>query len=277
MNSPKERKITLGGVPYQYFEVNAEKDGLTLVFLHGIGVDKRWGVRRMDRITCDCRKIFPDLPGHNGVPLENVDDMSEAALYINGLIEGLGLNSYVVAGYSLGGLIALKYSEVLRDDQRLRGIVSWASPILGGSGIKREGRLLMSLVNSAPDRVYNMKSKAVLMERITKHYGVKVYEEEIASLSVFSKDSARKWLEMIDSTTYNLDPGVPAKIIFGTNDKVVADNNYVHVKNRCGKNVEVSLIENGGHMGSEEGVGKAFDEISAFISRVGNSGGERVK
>ena len=273
MDSTKERKITLGGVPYQYYEVKPDKGGLTMVFLHGIGVDKGWGVRRINMITCDCRKIFPDLPGHNGIPLENLDDMSEVALYINGLIEGLGLNTYVVAGYSLGGLIALKYGEVLRYDQQLRGIVSWASPILGVSGIRKEGRFLMSLVNSAPDRIYNMKSKTVLMERMTKHYGVKIYEEEIGSLSVFSKESAKKWLEIIDSTKYDLDPCVPAKIIFGTNDKVVADKNYTYVKNRCGKNVDVSIIENGGHMGSEEGVGKAFDEVSAFIKRVGNSEG----
>jgi len=273
MDSPKERKIAYCGVPYQFYEIGPEKYGVTLVFLHGIGVDKGWGVRRMDRITCDCRKIFPDLPGHNGIPLENLEDMSEVALYINGLIEGLGLNTYVVAGYSLGGLIALKYSEILRNDQRLRGVVSWASPILGMSGIRKEGRLLMSLVNSAPDRFYNMKSKGALMERMTKHYGVKIYEEEIGSLSVFSKDSARRWLEIIDSTVYDLDPRAPTKIIFGTNDKVVADKNYAHVKNRCGKNVEVHIIENGGHMGSEEGVGTAFDEISAFVKRVGNSEG----
>jgi pimeloyl-ACP methyl ester carboxylesterase len=273
MDSPKERKITRSGVPYQFYEVHPEKDGVALVFLHGIGVDKGWGLRRMDRLTCDCRKIFPDLPGHNGVPLDDMNDMSDVAMYFSGLAEALDLKEYVVAGYSLGGLIALKYGELFCSNSGLMGVVSWASPILGISGIRKEGRLLISMVNSAPDRVYNMKSKAVLMKKLSERYGVKFHEDEIDSLSVFSRDSARRWMEIIDKATYDLDSGIPAKMIFGTNDMAVSDKNYTYAKNRCGERVEVLAIENGGHFGSEEGVKKAFSEISAFVERVGNSAG----
>jgi pimeloyl-ACP methyl ester carboxylesterase len=273
MDYPKERKLIHSGVSYQFYEVNPGKDGVALVFLHGIGVDKGWGLRRIDRITSDCRKIFPDLPGHNGVSLDNMYDMSDVAEYFHGLADSLHLKEYVVAGYSLGGLVALKYRELFCNDTGLRGVVSWASPILGFSGIRKEGRLLISLVNSVPDRVYNMKSKASFLRKLSGRYGVKFHEDEIDALSVFSRESARKWIEIIDTATYNLDTGVPAKIIFGTNDKAVADKNYLHAKNRCGRNVEVISIENGGHFGSEEGVEEAFNEISAFVERVGNSEG----
>lgn len=101
-------------------ELGAPGPRLPLVLLHGFAGDALlWGE------VAAAAKARPlvalDLPGHGGAPLPEGLDFEAAADLVIRRLDALGLASAGIAGYSLGGRIAL--SLAIRHPGRVRGLV----------------------------------------------------------------------------------------------------------------------------------------------------------
>lgn len=83
-------------------------DKPAIMLLHGVGVtsDLNWGAAYAD-LSRDFRVVAPDLPGHGRDvrpwPKFNIED---CAHHIVALADSLGLNKFIVCGYSMGSLVA---------------------------------------------------------------------------------------------------------------------------------------------------------------------------
>jgi pimeloyl-ACP methyl ester carboxylesterase len=100
-------------------------DGSPIVLLHGLGATNASLLPLVSELAADHRVIAPDLPGFGGsdVPRARYDAPFFAA-WLDELLTGLGVESAVVAGNSLGGRIALEIA--LRLPDRVRGLVGLA-------------------------------------------------------------------------------------------------------------------------------------------------------
>ncbi|NMA68340.1 MAG: alpha/beta hydrolase [Desulfitobacterium sp.] len=100
-----------------YYHHNPTPDGRTILFIHGAGgTGEKW-VNQLSGIK-DYHLIALDLPGHGlseGVGSNSIEAYKE---FIRQFVQGIGLESFVIAGHSMGGGIAmafaLDYPEILK-------------------------------------------------------------------------------------------------------------------------------------------------------------------
>ncbi len=121
-----------------------------LFLLHGAGgthLDWPGDLRRL----AGWRAIVPDLPGHgrsDGPGRQTVEDYAADML---ALLDGLGLDSAVVIGHSMGAAIGLMLA--LHHPQRVAGLVT-----LGGGARLPIPAEVLETVLSDPDQVYQRLS-----------------------------------------------------------------------------------------------------------------------
>lgn len=86
-------------------------NGTTLVFLHGIGSDRRRWAPIMNLLGDYFRCLTVDLPGHGASPDDGCDVVGATAA-VHELVEHLEIASPVVVGHSLGASAALLYGAL---------------------------------------------------------------------------------------------------------------------------------------------------------------------
>jgi pimeloyl-ACP methyl ester carboxylesterase len=85
--------------------------GPALVFVHGIGTDRRRWAPVVELLTDDFRCVSIDLPGHGGSPDEGCDQLSACSL-LHELAQRLDLRPHLIVGHSLGANTALVYGAL---------------------------------------------------------------------------------------------------------------------------------------------------------------------
>ncbi|MFZ1815298.1 MAG: alpha/beta hydrolase [Rhizobiaceae bacterium] len=99
-----------------------------ILFLHGSGFSHLSWVLQTRALAYDgWNVIAPDLPGHfrsGGKPLETIEAMADWSLAI---LDACGAKQAVIAGHSMGGLIALELAR--KAPQRVRALVLCATAL----------------------------------------------------------------------------------------------------------------------------------------------------
>lgn len=108
-----------------------------LLLLHGaLGSGKSW--QKIARILSDDFTVFfPDLPGHgsNGMQLQRYS-LEEIVEFPESYIETNISGDYFIAGYSMGGYLALKLAT--KQPENLQGILTIATKFLWNPAIAEE-------------------------------------------------------------------------------------------------------------------------------------------
>ncbi len=116
-----------------------EGKGEPVVLIHGLGgsVATNWKLPGVvDRLAQEYQVIGLDCPGHGKSEKPEADEFygEEMVEHVIRLLDHLEIDKAHVAGYSMGGIIALKM--VVKHPARVRSVV------LGGMGMLRAGGLL---------------------------------------------------------------------------------------------------------------------------------------
>jgi pimeloyl-ACP methyl ester carboxylesterase len=102
-----------------------------LVLLHGLTFDRRhWRpvLRDLGAIDPQRRVIVLDLPGHGGSARLETYDLDSVVAAVHATVTGVGLEAPIVAGHSIGGLLATIYAAT----HPARGVVNIDQPLLPG-------------------------------------------------------------------------------------------------------------------------------------------------
>jgi len=103
------KQIRIKNLDIRYF--NAGK-GDPLIIIHGGGTGgaKGW-LESVAALSRDFTVYVPDLPGFGqSQPIEGDHIIEEYVNFVHNFADGLGLDSFYLAGHSLGGGIALRYA-----------------------------------------------------------------------------------------------------------------------------------------------------------------------
>lgn len=98
-------KVQVNGIDLAYDDQGA---GLPVVLLHGFPFSRRMWRPQVDALPKACRLITPDLRGFgdsSGTP----SSLEELADDVHGFIEHLGLTTFVLGGFSMGGYVLFRY------------------------------------------------------------------------------------------------------------------------------------------------------------------------
>lgn len=117
-------KTEVGGVPVHVATGGRghEPGRPWMIFLHGAGSNHLIWVLQSRAIAHDGWNVAaPDLPGHFLSGGEALASVGEQARFVLALMDRLGADRAVVAGHSMGGLVALEMSRIAPD--RVAGLV----------------------------------------------------------------------------------------------------------------------------------------------------------
>ena len=123
--------------------VHRAGSGEPLVLLHGIGESHVGWRPVLDRLAADFDVIAIDLPGFGrspALPGRVAPTAGNLATAVNEALDGLGVDTYHVAGYSLGARIAIH----LAGTDRVRSVIAIAPDGLGTPVERVQGYLALS-------------------------------------------------------------------------------------------------------------------------------------
>jgi pimeloyl-ACP methyl ester carboxylesterase len=126
-----------------------------IVFLHGAGFSHLSWVLQGRALAYDGYNVLaPDFPGHNLSSGEPLTDIAALAAWTLKLMDAAGCEQGVIAGHSMGGLVALEIARTA--PQRVRGLVMVATaaeiPVNAGlldMAANRQDKAIASMVSWA--------------------------------------------------------------------------------------------------------------------------------
>ena len=89
-----------------HVEAHGVSSGLTLVFVHGAGANRKMWIPAIDRLCGSYRVIAHDLPGHGALRRESFR-FDAAVRVTEAVIEDYTGGPVVLVGLSLGGYVAM--------------------------------------------------------------------------------------------------------------------------------------------------------------------------
>ena len=114
--------VTLNSRKYFYCSRGpAASEQPPLLLLHGSGGDSTVWDEQIEALANKHTVIAPDLPGHGKSAGGPLPGPAEYADWLKQLIESLNFSSFVLAGHSMGGIIAQHYARMFPD--KLKGLV----------------------------------------------------------------------------------------------------------------------------------------------------------
>ena len=126
-----ERRATVRGVAVRYFAAGA---GPPVMLVHGLGGAARNWAAVAPALAERHRVLVPDLPGHGGsAAIPALPNLAPFAEVVHAIAEREEALPAVVAGHSLGGVVAVRHALRYPDD-------TTAIVLLGSAGISSSSR-----------------------------------------------------------------------------------------------------------------------------------------
>src|SRR4051812_44127697 len=126
-----ERRATVKGVALRYFVAGA---GPPVILVHGLGGAARNWAAVAPALAARHRVLVPDLPGHGGsAALPALPNLAPFAEVVNRIAAREDALPAVLAGHSLGGLVAVRHALRYPDD-------TTRIVLLGSAGISSSTR-----------------------------------------------------------------------------------------------------------------------------------------
>lgn len=125
-------KLTVSGKSvYCYTGGRAHQPGRpTLVLIHGAGHDHSvWTLQSRYFATHGWNVLVPDLPGHGQSEGPQQESIGELADWVAALLEAAGTDPTLLAGHSMGSLIALETAARFPDKVSLLALIGSVAPM----------------------------------------------------------------------------------------------------------------------------------------------------
>ncbi|MBO6851608.1 MAG: alpha/beta hydrolase, partial [Marinobacter sp.] len=168
--------VTADGRTLSYCEYG-DPDGRPIVFFHSVRGSRLEVPGSLDVLyRLKLRLIVPDRPGYGRSDALEDRTTYDLAGDVAALADHLGLNRFLILGYSLGGFLALHCAAHLGDRVERLGLVSALAPPQtdpGGRPLKGLFRLAVTLADKAPslaERILNQMARSILRNP-AKHLG----------------------------------------------------------------------------------------------------------
>ena len=195
---PDEMRAKYGGEPSQFVEL---EDGLTvhlrdegprdapvIVLLHGSNADLHTWQQWTDRLTDRYRVVRFDQIGHGltGPALDDDYSLEAFTSDITAVADKLGIETFTLAGNSMGGSIAMGYA--LENPERLDGLVLVDA---GGADIRREGGGNLAFTLARLPGV-----GAVMSQLLPRSLVARSYAQSVANQDIVTDEAIDRYWEM---------------------------------------------------------------------------------
>lgn len=277
----QEQYINLNGLSIRYFQAGTE--GLPLVLFHGTGesaLDWSWVLPQLGEMY---RVYAPDFPG-NGESVKPIRNYSVEFLtqFAADFLNAIAVEQAVVAGNSLGGLIALQIA--LSQPTKVAGLVlvdssglgEWVNPLLSSLTLPIYGELAVAGCQTPVGAVVRSRSRAALQFAHPTQIPIEWYAEQEHLSQTFgflqaTLSSLRAQLNPIGQRTVMVDTlphlQMPTLLIWGENDlifpKAQAEAAVQHLQQGY-----LSVIPDCGHIPPLEQPDRFVAVLTDFLRKI---------
>ena len=270
MTTPSGR-LTAAGTAFLQGGADGPAPGLPLVCLHGIGGDATSFAAQIDGLAGPGRRVLSwDMPGYGGsAPLSEMD-FGTLCDRLCAALDALGLERVVLAGQSIGGMIAQEMA--IRHPRRIAGLVLIATvPAFGGRDDSFRDSFLAARL--APlDRGDSMESLAA--EAIPAVMGpgadTAAISDAVTAMAAIPESAYRQVLATLVTFNRREDQHritCPCLLIAGGED----DNSPPRVMEKMASHLadaSFQMIETAGHLVNSEAPEACNLAIEAFLRRL---------
>ena len=271
-------RVTAAGTAFLQGGTGGLPPDWPLVCLHGIGGDATSFAAQIDGLAGPCRRVLSwDMPGYGGsAPLSEMD-FGTLCDRLCAALDALGLERVVLAGQSIGGMIAQEMA--IRHPQRVAGLVLIATvPAFGGRDDSFRDDFLAARL--APlDRGESMESLAA--EAIPAVMGTgadaDAVTDAVAAMAAIPEAAYRQVLATLVTFNRREDQHritCPCLLIAGGED----DNCPARVMEKMASRLPdaaLQVIETAGHLVNSEAPEACNPAIEAFLRRLADDGQPR--
>jgi len=236
----------------------------SLVFIHGSGGDHTAWLNQYTQLKEKYNTAMIDLPGHGRSGGSGESHVKDYCIWINKLLDVLGLNEPILVGHSLGAAIALQFA--VDHSEKIAGIVC-----LGGGMKMPVNPFMLEFLKTNPADM-----PAEITELICKFSLAKENRSRLSA--VLQKNVSQSKVNILygdlsacnelDLTGEAEKISVPVLIVCGAEDKMTPPNLSRELAVKI-KDSSLEIIASAGHMVMLEQpaeLEKALDKFTASIS-----------
>ncbi|MCF8378968.1 MAG: alpha/beta hydrolase [Bacteroidales bacterium] len=214
--------------------------------------------------------VMPDIPGHGESeifsPVHSMDNLAEAVCFVS---DSLALKKTHIVGHSMGGYVAMAFRELFASS--VISCVLFHSTCFSDTPEKRKNRdreiMLIKkgkkelIVNTNIPRAFADDNLNVFHHEIeqAKEIALKTSDEGI--ISILNGMKARP-----DRCDLLKDDNIPTLIIAGEKDNYIPID-VIPKLQEMGKNIEVEILKNSGHMGFIEERERSVEVLIRFFEK----------
>ena len=242
-------------------------DGLpALVLVHGFPLDGRMWREQVAALSDIRQVIAPDLPGHgenpSGSPLGSMDALAES---LGALLDGQGLGAVDLAGFSMGGYVALAFCARFPD--RVRSMALIDSRTAPDSDAGRAGR--DQLAAAIDERGAEAAADAMLPKMFTDGVAPQLHDEVrgwmLAQPPAALVADVVAMRDRIDSGDTLAALKVPVLVVAGAHDPIipVAEAETIAGAARSGKLV---VVDGASHLAPLEQPGAVNEALRVHLT-----------
>jgi pimeloyl-ACP methyl ester carboxylesterase len=245
--------------------------GPPLVLLHAFPLNRTLFAPQLDPLSQRWRVLVPDLPGHGGSPELptaefTVDDLARGVL---AWLDGLGVESFAVAGVSLGGYVALGLLRLAPG--RLRALVMSNTRADGDDEGGRGRREAMAQLaeSQGADAVADQLAPKLLGEttrrgrpELLAAVGATIRRTSVRTLAGTQRAMARR----PDATAALRASSLPGRVLAGAEDEVTPPAATNQLAQALGTSPVV--LERAGHLANLEQPAAWSAAVEHFLARL---------
>jgi pimeloyl-ACP methyl ester carboxylesterase len=205
----------------------------------------------------------PDLPGHGTQPIGDVKNIEDFAEFIHGKITENVVGPYILMGFSMGGMIALKYAEMYESDNNLLGIGVWASPILplevSLTPLFKSWaqKFLLDLI---PDPLFNKaKTNKIVIDFMRK------MELNVVPME---RKGLKQVINALALSKFYFNSLIPKCFVYGVLDPLVTVDNFTYLQDTKPLKTQAYLFNSAGHFGTKGGRALAHNAFGMYIRNL---------
>jgi pimeloyl-ACP methyl ester carboxylesterase len=262
--SQYESRITVQGAEVQMFSSGS---GPPLLFLHGAGGSPGWQPY-LDNLAQNYTVYAPSQAGFDGTPRPPwISTITDLAHFNQAMVHELGLQDYVLVGFSMGGWVAAEMAAM--DHHDLKGLV-----LVDAAGIKPvHGEIAEVFMVSAQTRAGQRFYDVSQVPDVEQQYWTRELspEEALADHSNREMSSRLCWKPYLHNPSlphYLGKVDTPTLIIWGKQDAVVPVE-CAHLYANALPNATVREIDRCGHFPLAEKPAEFNQVINEFLSGLG--------
>ena len=234
---------------------------LAIIFIHGFGATSIVWKNQVKSLSETATIVAPDLRGwgYSSKPKGNRYRIQDHMNDITNLVSSLGLDKFVLAGSSMGGLLALSY--YFRNRNKVKALL-----LVGTRARARKD--LDGLIQRARSSEYKKIIREAALNSFSGNSQKAAQNQVLIGAMRATRDCVLHTLEAFrnfDLTDRITQIDIPTLIIFGREDNITPINEALYL-NRKIENSSLELIDHSGHLPMFERPDEFNQSVRHFLS-----------